>query len=204
VHLRYVLWSLVTVITTFLTTLSGTSQARRHTVEVVDDPKQVQEIWMSTTGGTTYVHVKDPRNVNGWVQKKVGGKGSQRITLSIEEREFNQELVAYESQHHDPFTNGLLVRIAPKGVERSQYEVNDEELVALLKGGEDEDFEEMVVKTHSEVVLRRMLFLAERNTTLYRHNVLRDTVAERYSIGKTQQVVREIQEDDAKFAASDL
>lgn len=169
-----------------------------------DDDKQAQEIWESTTGGTIFLHVQDPRNPRGWVMKKVGGKGSQRITLTVEEREFNQDQVAYENKEHDPFTNGLLYRIQPKSAERSQYEVSDEELVTLLAAGEDEDFEADVRKISSEVILRRMLFLAERNATMWRHNLLRDVIDERFKIGKTQAVVREIFEDDAKYAGVDL
>jgi hypothetical protein len=168
------------------------------------DDKQAQEIWETTTGGTTYVHVKDPRNPNGWVQKKVGGKGSKRITITVEEREFNQELVTYENQHLDPFTNGLLYRVSPKTGERSQYEISDEELVALLKGGEDEDFEETITKTASEVILRRMLFLAERNATMHRYNFLKDAIDSRFQIGKTSRVVEEMMNDDAKYAGADL
>lgn len=163
-----------------------------------------QEIWETTTGGTTFVHVKDPRSPRAWNKKKVGGRGSKRITLTVEERMFNQEQVAYENEHLDPFSNGLLVRVMPKSIERSQYEISDEELVALLKGGEDEDFEAMVVATPSEVVLRRMLFLAERNATMYRHEVLRTAIETRFAIGKTQQVVREMMADDAKYAGADI
>lgn len=169
-----------------------------------DDPKQQQEIWETTTGGTTYVHVKDPRNPRGWVTKKVGGRGSKRISLTIEEREFNQELVAYENKHQDPFTNGLLYRIQPKSVERSAFEVSDEELVQLLGAGEDEQFEEDIRKISSEVILRRMLFLAERNVSMWRFNMLQTVIDDRFKIGKTQQVVREIFEDDAKYAGVDI
>jgi hypothetical protein len=168
------------------------------------DEKQTQEIWESTTGGTTFVHVKDPRNPNGWVQKKVGGRGTKRITMTVEEREFNQELVSYENQAHDPFTNGLLYRVQPKSVERSQYEISDEELVAMLQAGEDEDFEETIKNTSSEVILRRLLFLAERNATMHRHRVLQATIDGRFQIGKTSRVVREMQEDDARYSGADL
>ena len=168
------------------------------------DDKQAQEIWETTTGGTTYVHVKDPRNPTGWVQKKVGGRGTKRITLSVEEREFNQELVAFENEHLDPFTNGLLYRIQPASTERGTLEFTDEELVTLLQGGEDEEFEDTINKTTSEVILRRMLFLAERNATMHRHRVLQDTIDTRFAIGKTSRVVKEIMDDDARYAGADL
>lgn len=166
--------------------------------------RNAQEIWETTTGGTTFVNVRDPRNPDGWVRKKVGGRGSRRITLTVEEREFNQELVTYENKHLDPFSNGLLVRIAPKDVDRGQFEVTDEELIALLQGGTDEEFEDTIKKTESEVVLRRMLGLSERNATLHRFQILKDTIDDRFAIGKTQQVVQEIMDDDARYQGADL
>lgn len=166
--------------------------------------RKAQEIWETTTGGTTFVHVKDPRNPDGWVQKKVGGRGTKRITLTVEEREFNQELVTYENKHHDPFTNGLLVRISPKDVDRGQFEVTDEELIALLQGGTDEEFSATIKKTDSEVILRRMLALAERNTTMHRFQELQEVIDIRFSIGKTQKVVQEMFEDDARYQGADL
>ena len=161
---------------------------------------KAQETWESTTGGTTFINVKDPRNPDGWVHKKVGGKGTQRITLTVEERLFNQDLVAYENTHLCPFRNGLLVRIAPANSERGQFELKDEELLLLLQAGEDEDFEVTIEKTTSEVILRRMLFLAERNATMWRYNKLKDLIEARYAVGKASQVYREIEEDDRKYA----
>lgn len=169
-------------------------------VESVD--LKLQETWQSTTGGTTWVSVKDPRHPDNWVQRKVGGKGTQRITVTVEERLFNEELVAYDSLHHCPFRNGLLVRILPKGVERSQFELNDEELVLLLQGGEDEEFQATIEKTDSEVILRRLMFLAERNATMWRYSALKDLIDARYAKGKTSQVYREIEADEARYAGT--
>lgn len=166
--------------------------------------KKAQEIWESTTGGTTWVHVKDPRNPDGWVQKKVGGKGTQRITLSVEEREFNQELIAYESKHHDPFTNGLLVRISPKAVERGGNELTDDDLIELLQTKDDAAFEAQMVAIESEVVLRRLLEHSRKHASMLRHEAIQTLVDDRYRIGKTSRVVKEIIEDDARYADADL
>lgn len=169
-----------------------------------DDPKQAQEIWEATTGGTTFINVRDPRNPRAWIQKSVGGKGTQRITLTIEEREFNQDAVVYESQHLDPFTNGMLYRISPKQGERGQYEVTDEQLVALLQGGSDEEYEQLIENTKSEVVLRRLLFLSDRNATAYRARLLAELVDRRYHVGKTSKVVQEMYDDESKYQGADL
>lgn len=163
-----------------------------------------QEIWEATTGGTTYVSVRDPRNPDGWTGRKVGGKGSKRITLTADEREFNQSLVQYENQHLDPFTNGLLVRIAPAEGERGENEKTDEQLVALLQIQDDDMFQAILDSTKSEVIVRRMLALAERNASMMRYEAIRNVVDERYRVGKTSLVVRELQADDARYSDADL
>jgi hypothetical protein len=166
--------------------------------------ENTQEIWESTTGGTTWVQVKDPRTPGGWRQQKVGGKGTQRLTITVEEREFNQELIPFENRHHDPFQNGLLVRTHPKGVERGEYELSDEQLVELLQVSDDVVFLEQLAAIDSEVIVRRVLQLAEQNTTMVRFQAIQSLVDERYHIGKTSKVVKEIYADDAKYADADL
>lgn len=162
-----------------------------------------QEIWESTTGGTTFVHVRDPRNAQGWVQRKVGGKGTQRITLTVAEREFNQELVAYENDQHDPFSNGLLVRVSPKAVERGEAERTDAELIDIL-GLPDDDFAATLASLDSEVLVRRLHALSRQHATMVRHEAIQTLIDDRYRIGKTQKVVKEIIEDDSRYAGADL
>src|SRR4051812_38200495 len=106
--------------------------------------KKAQEIWEVTTEGATYVNVHDPRVAGAWIQKKVGGGGSKRITITVDEREFNQELIAYENQDQDAFSNGLLVRIMPKDTERTRFERTDAELTALLEDEDDDSFANLI------------------------------------------------------------
>ena len=163
-----------------------------------------QEIWEATTESTHWVHVKDPREPGGWKKKKVGGRGTKKITLTVEEREFNQEIVDEEFREHDPFANGMLVRIHPKGVERGESELTDEELTVLLQVEDDDTFEAELKKFRSEPLLRRLLALAEKTTTMWRYRSIEEYVKGKYAIGKTSKVVREIYEDDAKYADADL
>jgi hypothetical protein len=163
-----------------------------------------QEIWESTTGGTTFVNVKDPRNPRAWITKKVGGKGTQRITVTVEERLFNQELVTYENGDHDPFLNGLLVRISPKDAEKGENEVTDDYLIEQLRDRSDEAFTTYLKSLRSEIVLRRLQSLAERHAPMYRFNEIQTEVDARYPIGKTSRVVSEMMHDDARYAGADL
>lgn len=163
-----------------------------------------QEVWETTTGGTFWVHVKDPRQPGGWAQKRFGGRGSKKITITVEEREFNQELVSEDYQQHDPFTNGLLVRVSPKVVERSEYELTDEDLLKVLAWEDDDKFEAYLRAVESEVIVRRFLALAGKNASKWRYDQIQQFVDVKYHIGKTSKVAKEIFEDDAKYADADL
>jgi hypothetical protein len=165
---------------------------------------KAQEIWEATTPGTTYVNVRDPRNPEGWTRKKVGGRGSKRITVTVEEREFNQDLVQYENQHLDPFTNGRLIRISPKEVERGANERTDDELIAMLRIEDDDRFEAELRGIKSEIIVRRLMDLARKHTSVLRFEAVQTVVDERYHIGKTSQVVREAESDDSRYARADF
>jgi hypothetical protein len=132
-------------------------------------------------------------------------QGTKRITVTIEEREFNQELVTYENEAHDAFKNGLLRRISPKDpADKGVNEITDEELIEYLKLDDDDLFIEYYKGLESEIVLRRLLTLGERHTSMYRYNDLKAYVDAKYALGKTQRVVQEMYEDDAKYAGADL
>lgn len=166
--------------------------------------ENTQEVWEVTNESTVWVHVKDPRVPGGWSQKRVGGRGTKKVTLTVEEREFNQELISEEYQHLDPFTNGIMIRTHPKTVTRGEYELTDDDLVTLLRAEGDEDFEKVLKSIESEVVVRRIFALAEKHATVTRYNVIQSLIDQRYRIGKTSKVVKEIIEDDVKYADADL
>lgn len=163
-----------------------------------------QEIWETTTGGTVWVQVKDPRKPDGWRAQKVGGKGSKRLTITVDEREFNQELVPFENAHLDPFLNGILVRTHPKDGPRGDNQLTDAELIEILQMDSDDVFKEAVGAITSEVNLRRLLALGERHTNVLRLQELSQWVDDKYRVGKTSRVVKEMLEDDAKYADADL
>jgi hypothetical protein len=163
-----------------------------------------QETWEATTDGTVWVQVKDPRVPGGWRVQKVGGKSRKKLNISVEEREFNQELVPEENAQHDPFQNGLLVRTHPKAVERGPNELDDDALISVLAIDDDAIFEEAVASITSEVVLRRLAALGERHTNYHRLTILQGIIEARYSVGKTSRVVQEALEDDARYIGADF
>lgn len=166
--------------------------------------REVSEIWEATTEGTTWVSVRNTRVPGAWTERRVGGKGSKRLTITVEEREFNQEALPYENKHMDPFTNGLLVRISPKETTRTQYELVDDDLLEKLAIKDDAAFADYMMTVDSEVIIRRLLALARKHSTMARHQAIKEIVDGRYSVGKTSRVVQEAAEDDARYADTDL
>lgn len=162
--------------------------------------KDLEEVWASTTGGTVWVHKKDTLRPGNWVEKMIGGPGNVKLKLTVEEREHNQDLVAWGNEHQDPFQNGLLVRVLPKDVERGRFELTDDELKLLIKGGTDEEFADTIQKADSEVILRRMLALAaeDRATPNGRLTDLADLIKERYPQGRGSAFYEDLQEQRAR------
>lgn len=163
-----------------------------------------QEMWESTTGGVVWVQVKDPRIPGGWRNQKVGGKGSKRLNITVEEREFNQELIPFENEDHDPFRNGLLVRTHPKDAAKGTNELSDDQLIEILQIGDDALYNEAVASIKTEVNLRRLTNLAEKHTNMVRFQALQGLVDDKFRVGKTSKVVKEMLEDDARYADADL
>ncbi len=167
------------------------------------DLKDLEEVWACTTGGTVWVWKTDPRNPRNFVQKMIGGPGNVKLKVTVAEREHNEDLIAWGNEAQCPFRNGLLVRLLPKlpVEERGQFEMTDEELKALLKGGSDEQYEDTIAKTESEVILRRMLALSamDRSTSIGRLDFLVNTIKERYPQGRGSKFVDEINEHEQKM-----
>lgn len=163
------------------------------------------EVWEATTDGTTWLHKKNPQIAGTWRQHKVGGRGSKRITLTVEERLHNQELMPYENDYLDPFTNGTLIRVSPaEGGERSVSEVSNAQLLELFEISNDDVFASEVGEIGSEVVLRRLLALAEKHASMVRYNMVRDVVEDRYKRNKTQTSVADLYTEDGKFRGHEL
>lgn len=165
------------------------------------DLKDLEEVWASTTGGTVWIWKTDPQNPRNHVQKMIGGPGNVKLKVTVAEREFNEDLIAWGNEDLCPFRNGLLVRVLPKDAERGQFERTDEELKALIQSGTDEVFKDLVDHTDSEVIIRRMLALAaaDKSTSIGRLEILIDLIKERYPQGRGSKFVDEIHEHEQKM-----
>lgn len=148
------------------------------------------EIWEITIPGSVFVSVRDPRVPGGWKQTSVSGTGNKKLTLSKDEREFNEEQIPDENIHLNPFRNGALVCRQGELAEAKQY--TDAELADLLDLN-DAAFEEAFKALPTEVLHRRLLAIAEKRATVTQFTLLKDFVDEKYRVGGTQRTVREME-----------
>lgn len=156
-----------------------------------------QEIWEPTTESAVHVLRKDTRDPSGWKHFKVGGKrGTRRLQLTKLEREHNQEMVAIENRHLDPFLNGQLLCLKGEP-DPSSAQMSDDQLVELLGVTDDDMFMEAVGELASEVLLRRLLLQAEDHATKRRYDLIYNFVADKFRVGYTQKSVREMESEDS-------
>lgn len=166
------------------------------------ETETVSEVWECTTGGTVWVQLKDTRNIGAWRPQKVGGKANRKLRITVEEREFNQDMIPYDdAEILDPFKNGLLVRTHPKPADKPDAGTSDADLISILTQRSDEKFEAQITGIQGEIILRRLLALAETHSSYTRHQFLDAVVRERYQVGKTQAAVRDQfqEEDESSF-----
>lgn len=152
------------------------------------------ETWEITHDGTVWVAVYDKRE-DKYKKQRVGGRagGSKRLHITADDRRFNQEQVVDEMKQNDPFTNGSLKLISadrPEDVDTT-YHLTAVDLEAILKE-DPETFEARVGDIKSELIVRRLLEVAEKAGTVAQLAFIRDLVEERYKVGGTQKSVREM------------
>lgn len=144
------------------------------------------EIWQAATPARTWVWVRN-QLTGGWKQVRVGGKGSRRLSLTSDERRYNQDLVPEENIQLDPFSNGQLVCVLG---DEAGTGVTDEDLTAILLLEDEAAFQQAANALESEVMVRRLLSLAEKTSTIARFTFIRDLIDMRYRVGGTQSTVQ--------------
>lgn len=164
--------------------------------EAVDTSKNI-ETWEIASEGTCWVWIKDPRE-GKYVKQRVGGRagGSRKLHISTDDRRFNEEQVIEEMEEHNVFKNGTL-RFVSASTERANdiFTVNqltEADMVALLEIKDEDQFREEVGALKSELVVRRLKALAEKQGTLLQNEVINDIVEATWKVGGTQKTVREL------------
>jgi hypothetical protein len=172
--------------------------------EATEDDKTI-ETWETSIAGTVFVWVYDRRE-DRYQQQSVGGStGSRRIHLTRDDRKYNQELVPSENQGLDPFTNGTLRLIGAATRDEmldTRYHFTDDELGEMFEVRDVDLFLEACRDITSELILRRLLAMADVRGTVAQAEGLKDLVKDRYPIGGTQKTIRDMIEAGEKIGAT--
>lgn len=165
---------------------------------------QVIETWEILIAGTIYVWIYDKRDDRYRSQKVSGTSGSSRLHLTRDDRKYNQEILPVENRHLDVFTNGALRLV--ESSERDEhldirYHYTDADLAEMFEVRDPELFLQAVSEIDSELILRRLVAMAEDKATVAQNTALKELVAERYPIGGTQATVREMIEAGERIGA---
>ncbi len=168
------------------------------------DDKTV-ETWESAIDGAIFLWVYDRRE-DRYIQQSVGGRsGSRRIHISRDDRKYNQEQLPHENQHLDPFTNGSLRLLGAATRDDTldvRYHFTDEELATMVEVRDPKLFLEGIQDISSELILRRLLSVAEGVATSAQTAALKDLVDTRYPIGGTQKTIREMIDAGERIGAT--
>jgi hypothetical protein len=171
----------------------------------VDPQDAIIETWEIAFPGTVWVWVYDRRE-DVYKKQAIGARyGSRSIHLTRDDRKYNQELVPEENKHLDVFTNGCLRLLGSANRDESldvRNHYSRDDLIAMFEVRDPDLFAEAMEALTSEVVLRRLVGLADDHGTVTQGNVLRDIIAQRYPVGGTQLTVREMIEAGEKIGAT--
>lgn len=154
--------------------------------------REGEEVWETTTAGRVWVEVTNERGLPRAIS--AGGRSGARLRITVEDRELVQERIV--TPEHDPFTNGLLVRIdgdqQTNARTKSPDALNTEQLMKVFsKTGKT--FQSMV-DSFGEVTVRRMLEMAEDvDATNSQISYLRKIIDDRYRVGGDTPTYREMQ-----------
>jgi len=162
--------------------------------EVADEDKII-ETWEINTPGTVWVMQFDRRE-DRYKKTRIGGRsGTRRLYITRDDRKFNQEQIPLENQHLDPFTNGALVLIDAANRDETldqRYHLNNEALSQYFAISDEDLFREEMESITSELVIRRLAHLGEKEAKQWQSDIIRDIIERKYKAGGTQRTVREL------------
>lgn len=163
------------------------------------DPREIHELWEIVIPGTVWVWTRDVRNPGQYNKTRVGGRagGSKKLRITTDERRYNEEQVIDEMLDHNPFRNGSLRLVSiDEGAKvddiLTNYHLSDDDLKAYFEVKDEDLFVEAMKEIESEIILRRLFVMSEKEGSVAQHAALRDIVEDRYKVGGTQKTVREM------------
>jgi hypothetical protein len=172
--------------------------------DATEDDKTI-ETWETAISGTIFLWVYDRRE-DRYQQQSVGGNtGSRRIHLTRDDRKYNQELIPAENENLDAFTNGALRLVGAATRDElldTRYHYSDPELSEMFEVRDPDLFLEACREITSELLLRRLMSMAEKKGTVAQATGLKDLIDERYPIGGTQKTIRDMIEAGERIGAT--
>lgn len=173
---------------------------------VSDDDLKI-ETYEILTNGTVWVWTFNKRE-DRYEKKRVGGRsGSRLLHITRDDRKHNQEQNPVENAGLDPFTNGSLRLITEADRDDTldmRHHLTDGELEKYFEVKDRNKFRAKVEAVDSELIVRRLMSLAEDHATAAQSEILRTLIAERYPVGGTQRTVREMLEAGERLNAARL
>lgn len=170
----------------------------------VSEEDAVIETWEVAFPGEVWVWVYDRRNDEYKKQLVSQRTGSKMLHISRDDRKYNQELIPDECKHLDPFVNGLL-RLLGAATRDENLDVrnhySNDDLIGMFEVRDGALFEEALEDLTSEIVLRRLMTLADDHGTVTQNNILRELIEKRFPVGGTQKTVREMYEAGERIGA---
>lgn len=158
------------------------------TDDQIEKDQKVLETWEIQVPGTIYVLKLDRRRDEYEKVRLNGTKGPKRVTLTRDDRKYNQEQIRPEYRQHDPFANGALAQV----VDGELVGITDVELGEMLQIREMDEFEEFVSSIDNELTARRLLAVARTEGTMAQYEVVRDHIDDNWKVGGTQPTVEEM------------
>lgn len=157
------------------------------TADQIQRDRQVMEVWEIQIPGGCHIQRFDQRRQEYVLVKLHGSNGPKRITLSKDDRIYNQEMIRPDYKKHDPFENGTLARVEAGNL----VGITDGDLAEMLsvRGAE---FRSLLASIENELTARRLYDLAQRDGTMEQVEALRDLIEERWRVGGTQPTVAEL------------
>lgn len=172
-----------------------------------DDEGKTLETWETTTESTTWVQTWD-RRTEGYKATRVGGRsGSRRLSISRDDRRYNQEMLPLENKDLDPFTNGNLRLVSTKDTDEeldTRYHQTDDELREYFELRDEDAFREAIGTITSQLLIHRVLRIAEVEGTVVQLAVVRDLLQERWPIGGSQRTWREMEEAGERLGVAQI
>lgn len=168
---------------------------------------KIIETWETSAPGTTWVWTYDRRE-DKYVEQRVGGReGSGRIHLSRDDRKYNQERIPTENRMLDPFTNGALRLIESSDRDETldiRYHYSEADLSEMFEVRDEKLFADMVSEIESELIIRRLLAMAEKSGTQAQTTILKESCDARWPIGGTQATVRAMIEEGERLGVGQI